>query len=79
MFNIYTCRSLHILFLTHVSDATIHLHDATTHLHDVLMYIYDVLLPPLTHTHPVTLTDQKTMKCEYENALVLIVEKKISG
>jgi hypothetical protein len=24
-------------------------------------------------------TDQKTMKCEYENALVLVMEKKISG
>ena len=28
---------------------------------------------------PYFITDQKTMKCEYENALVLIVEKKISG
>lgn len=28
---------------------------------------------------PYFITDQKTMKAEYENALVLIVEKKISG
>jgi chaperonin GroEL len=28
---------------------------------------------------PYFITDQKTMKVEYENALVLIVEKKISG
>jgi hypothetical protein len=38
------------------------------------------LLPPPPACHPLfALTDQKTMKCEYENALVLVVEKKISG
>lgn len=28
---------------------------------------------------PYFITDQKTMKAEYENPLILIVEKKISG